>query len=296
MKRITLLLSFVCLYSNDIFAQKSKIIAKNALPEKISGQFSFTEGPATDADGNVFFTDQPNDKIYKWDAKSNQIELYMDKTGRSNGLYFDKKGNLFACADAENELWKIDKNKRVEVLVTNFEGKKLNGPNDLWIDPQGGIYFTDPFYPREYWTRKGMQLDEKRVYYLDTLSKNVTIAARNFVSPNGIIGSPDGKTLFVADIGGSKIYSYPILGKGQLGERKLFASMGSDGMTLDRKGNLYIVGKGVTVFDKNGNKIEHIDIKEPWTANITFGGKDKKTLFITASKAVYTLRMKVKGV
>lgn len=275
---------------------KSTIIAKGATLTKLSGEYAFTEGPATDSKGNVFFTDQPNDKIYKWSAIEGTISVYMDKTGRSNGLYFDREGNLLSCADLENQLWKIDKNQKVTVLVNDFEGKKFNGPNDLWIAPNGGVYFTDPFYKRNYWTRTTMELPEKRVYYLSPDKKNVTIAAREFVAPNGIIGTPDGKTLYIADIGGQKTYSFTINSDGTLSDKKLFASMGSDGMTVDRKGNVYLVGKGVTVFDKKGNKIEHIDVNEPWTANITFGGKDRKTLFITASKAVYTLRMKVKGV
>lgn len=298
MKKTTTSIFASLLFVLNSFCQeaKSTIIAKGASLTKLSGDYAFTEGPAADAEGNVFFTDQPNDKIYKWSANDGIISVYMDKTGRSNGLYFDREGNLLSCADLENQLWKIDKNQKVTVLVNDFEGKKFNGPNDLWIAPNGGIYFTDPFYPRNYWTRTTMELPEKRVYYLSPDKKIVTIAAREFVAPNGIVGTPDGKILYVADIGGQKTYSFKINTDGTLSDRKLFTSMGSDGMTVDRKGNVYLVGKGVTVFDKKGNKIEHIDINEPWTANITFGGKDRKTLFITASKAVYTLRMKVKGV
>ena len=298
MKKTTTSILMLFLFVVNGFAQqtKSKIIAKGAILTKLSGEYAFTEGPAVDAQGNVFFTDQPNDKIYKWTANDGMISLYMDKTGRSNGLYFDREGNLLSCADLENQLWKIDKNQKVTVLVNDFEGKKFNGPNDLWIAPNGGVYFTDPFYPRKYWTRTTMELPEKRVYYLSPDKKTVTIAARELVMPNGIIGTANGKTLYVADIGDKKTYSYQINTDGTLNNRKLFTAMGSDGMTVDRKGNVYLVGKGVTVFDKNGNQIEHIDVNEPWTANITFGGKDRQTLFITASKAVYTLKMKVKGV
>ncbi len=293
MKKTTSTLLLLLFFLNA-FSQ-SKIIADGAILTKLSGEYAFTEGPARDADGNVFFTDQPNDKIYKWTASDGTISIYMDKTGRSNGLYFGSEGNLYSCADLENQLWKIDKNKNITVLVKDFEGKKLNGPNDLWIDPKGGIYFTDPYYQRNYWTRKTMELDAKRVYYLSPDKKKVSIAAQDYVSPNGIIGTPNGKILYVADIGDKKTYSYKINKDGTLSDRKLFASMGSDGMTVDRKGNVYLVGKGVTVFDKKGKQIEHIDVKEPWTANITFGGKDRKMLFITASKAIYSLKMKVKG-
>lgn len=296
MKKTTTCILVLILFVLNGFAQQSKIIAKGAMLTKLSGEYAFTEGPASDAKGNVFFTDQPNDKIYKWSASDNSISIYMDKTGRSNGLYFDREGNLLSCADLENQLVSIDKNQKITVLVSDFEGKKFNGPNDLWVAPNGGIYFTDPFYKRNYWTRTTMELPEKRVYYLSPDKKTATIAARELVAPNGIIGTPDGKTLYVADIGDRKTYSYKINADGTLSDRKLFTAMGSDGMTVDRKGNVYLVGKGVTVFDKNGTQIEHIDVNEPWTANITFGGKDRKTLFITASKSVYTLKMKVKGV
>jgi len=296
MKKTTTSIFVLFLFVLNGFAQQSKIIAKGAILTKLSGEYAFTEGPAADAEGNVFFTDQPNNKIYKWSAADNSISLYMDKTGRSNGLYFDRAGNLLSCADLENQLISIDKNQKITVLVNDFEGKKFNGPNDLWITPNGGIYFTDPFYQRPYWTRKGMDLPEKRVYYLSPDKKTVTIAARELVAPNGIIGTPDGKTLYVADIGDKKTYAFKINLDGTLSDRKFFAPMGSDGMTIDKKGNVYVTGKGVTVFDKNGTQIEQIEVKEPWTANITFGGKDRKTLFITASKSVYTLKMKVKGI
>jgi gluconolactonase len=115
------------------------------------------------------------------------------------------------------------------------------------------------------------------------------------VQPNGIIGSPDGKLLFVADIGDKKTYQYRITDDGGLTDRKLFCGMGSDGMTRDTAGNLYLTGKGVTVFDKNGDKLGEIPVPESWTANVCFGGADLKTLFITAMDSVYTLEMSVAG-
>ena len=115
------------------------------------------------------------------------------------------------------------------------------------------------------------------------------------MQPNGIIGTPDGKKLYVADIKGRKTYSFIIQKDGTLTDKKLFADMGSDGMTIDSKGNVYLTGKGVTVFNSKGEKIETIPIDAPWTANVCFGGKDSKTLFVTASKSVFTVKMKVKG-
>jgi len=275
--------------------KQDDLVAKGAVMVKAGTGYLFTEGPAVDPEGNVFFTDQPNDRIWKW-STDGTISLFMEGAGRSNGLYFDNTGNLLSCADLNNELWRIDMGKNSTVVVKDFEGKKLNGPNDLWVDPKGGIYFTDPFYKRNYWSRSEKEIEQENVYYLSPDGKRLSVAATDFVRPNGIVGSKDGKTLYVADINAKKTYSFAINPDGTLTDRVLFADMGSDGMTIDHKGNVYLTGKGVTVFDSQGKQIQHIAVEEPWTANVCFGGKDQKTLFITASKSVYTLKMKVKGV
>lgn len=295
LKLITFLLIFTSTMVSSQSKEGSKLIAKGAALTLVSSDFKFTEGPAVDPDGNVFFTDQPNDKIMKW-SPDGALSVYMAGAGRSNGLYFDNDGNLLSCADLNNELWMIDKNRKVTVLVKDYKGKKLNGPNDLWVDPKGGVYFTDPFYKRDYWTRTEKEIEQENVYYLSSDKKKLTLVAADFVRPNGIVGNADGKKLYVADINGGKTYSFSINSDGSLFDRKVFAEMGSDGMTIDNKGNVYITGKGVTVFNSDGEQIEHIPVEEPWTANVCFGGKDQKTLFITASKSVYTLKMKVKGV
>ena len=287
-------LTFSLVILNASVIAQSSVVAKGSVPVLVSSEYLFTEGPAVDAEGNIYFTDQPNDKIMKW-STDGSLSVFMEGAGRSNGLFFDKNGNLIACADLNNQLWMIDKSKNVTVLVKDFEGKKLNGPNDLWIDPQGGIYFTDPFYQRDYWTRTEKEIEEENVYYLSPERKKLTIAASGLLQPNGIIGTPDGKKLYVADIKGRKTYSFVIQKDGTLTDKKLFADMGSDGMTVDSKGNVYLTGKGVTIFNSNGEKIETIAIDAPWTANVCFGGKDRKTLFVTASKSVFTLKMKVKG-
>ena len=275
-------------------AERSPVVAKGARLTLVSSDFRFTEGPAADGNGNVFFTDQPNDRIMKWSRKDG-ITIYMEGAGRANGLYFDHEGNLLACADAKNELWMIDKNKNVTVLVSDYNGKKLNGPNDLWVDPKGGVYFTDPFYKRDYWARTEKEIEKENVYYLSPDRKMLTMVMSDFVRPNGIVGKHDGSTLYVADIGDGKTYAFRIGADGSLSDRRIFTDMGSDGMTIDKNGNIYLTGKGVTVFNPMGEKIEHIPVDAPWTANVCFGGKESKTLFITASKSVFTLEMKVKG-
>ena len=262
----------------------------------LASEFKFTEGPAADAEGNVFFTDQPNDRICKWSVDG-KLTTFLQPCGRSNGLFFDKEGNLYACADMENELWKIDPQGNVTVLIKDYKGKRLNGPNDLWIDPKGGIYFTDPLYKRDYWTRDpAMQQDGQHVYYLPPGGKEPTRVATDLTQPNGIIGTPDGEHLYIADIGARKTYRYKINPDATLSEKTLFCSMGSDGMTIDIEGNIYLTGRGVTVFNPEGKQIEQIPIPEGWTANVCFGGKDRDTLFITASDSLYAVKMRVKGV
>ena len=275
-------------------ASADGIIAPGATPEKLADGFKFTEGPAVDAEGNVFFTDQPNDRILKWSV-GGKLSTFLQPCGRSNGLYFDGSGNLLACADEKNQLWSIDPSGKATVLIKDYKGKLLNGPNDLWVRPDGGIYFTDPFYKRPYWKRGPMEQDGQYVYYLSPDRKTLTRVATDLVQPNGIIGTPDGKSLYVADIRDKKTYVYRIHQDGTLSDRKRFCEMGSDGMTIDARGNVYLTGRGVTVFDPSGKKIEHIEIPERWTANVCFGGKDRKTLFITASKGLYGLRMVVAG-
>ncbi|MEH6747325.1 MAG: SMP-30/gluconolactonase/LRE family protein [Maribacter arcticus] len=294
---IQFIITIIC--SISIISCKSQsvdLVTDGAELNQISNKYSFTEGPASDKNGNVYFTDQPNDKIIKWNEADNTLSIFKEPAGRANGLYFDHNGNLLAAADDKNELWRINSNGIVDTLITNFEGKKLNGPNDIWVDLQGGIYFTDPYYQRPYWERTTAEIEEKNVYYISPDLKNITVAATDLVQPNGIIGTPDGKTLYVADIGDQKTYSYTIQNNGTLTNRTIFTDMGSDGMTIDNKGNIYLTGEGVTIFNPKGEKIHHIPVNEEWTANVTFGGKNQNILFITAKGSVYTLKMNVHGV
>jgi gluconolactonase len=274
----------------------SGLIAGPAQPRLVAKQFSFTEGPAVDKAGNVFFTDQPNNKIWKY-STDGKLTVFLEPAGRANGLYFDAKGNLLACADEHNQLWSIAPNGKVTVLIKDLQGKHLNGPNDLWINPKNGsLYFTDPYYQRSYWTRTQPEIEGQKVYYMASQQAAPVPVDEQLRQPNGIIGTPDGRTLYVADIGANKTYRYRIGTDGRLTDRQLFAPMGSDGMTIDNQGNVYLTGKGVTVFSPAGQQIEHIDVPGEWTGNVCFGGKDRQTLFITASEAVYVLPMRVKGV
>ena len=269
-------------------------VAPGAKLVKLAGGFKFTEGPAPDPDGNVYFTDQPNDRIHIWSTEG-KLSTFMEPCGRSNGLCFDKEGRLWACADEKNELWRIDvKTKEKTVLVKDHGGKLLNGPNDIWVRPDGGAYFTDPFYKRPYWKRGPQEQNVQGVYYFSPAGK-LTRVEGDVKQTNGIIGTPDGKTLYVADIGANKSYAYDIQEDGTLKNRRQFCAMGSDGMTVDDAGNVYLtLGKAVTVFDKSGKQIAKIEVPEG-TTNVCFGGKEMKTLFVTAGTGLYAIEMKVKG-
>jgi gluconolactonase len=287
--------SFILVRAQSPFFDHDSITVSGDTLRLISNKFSFTEGAAVDHMGNIFFTDQPNNRIWEYDLNG-RLSLFLDSAGRSNGMYFDKKGNLVTCADEQDQLWSIRPDKKITVLMKDVGGLRLNGPNDLWIDAKGGIYFTDPYYQRPYWTRTKSDLNGMKVYYLPRGKDQPVVVASDLIRPNGIVGTPDGNFLYVADIQDGKTYKYRINKDGSLKDRQLFVRMGSDGITLDQRGDLYLTGDGVTVFNAAGEKIAHIPVPAKWTANLCFGGKDKKDLFITASESIFIMPMRVRGV
>lgn len=270
--------------------EKVSVTAPGAKVEKLAGDFNFTEGPAADAEGNIFFSDIPNNRIHKW-SLDGKLSTFRENSGGANGLFIDKKGNVLACEGDRRRLVSIDPKGNVTVLADKYQDKLFNSPNDLWTDPNGGIYFTDPRYGR----RDNMEQDGEHVYYLSPDRKKLIRVINDMVRPNGIIGTADGKLLYVADHGGNKTFVYTINKDGTLSNKKLFAPEGSDGMTIDNEGNIYLTTKVVAVYNPEGQKIETIEVPEV-PANVCFGGKDKQTLFITARTSLYALRMRVKGV
>lgn len=273
----------------QVSADTSELVADGGKVEKLADGFIFTEGPAVDADGNVFFTDIPNSRIHRW-STDGKLSTFRENTGRANGLFFDRDGNLLCCEGGARQLTSVTPDGKVTVLANDYDGKKLNSPNDLWIDPQGGIYFSDP----RYGDMSDLEQDGFHVYYLSPDRKKLTRVVDDMVKPNGVLGTKDGKLLYVADAGDGKTYVYKILGSGQLGERKLIAPVGSDGMTLDEHGNLYLTRGAVRVYAPSGESLGTIEVPEG-PANVVFGGKDRKTLFITARKGFYAIPMKVRG-
>jgi gluconolactonase len=266
------------------------IVAAGAEAKKLAGDFKFTEGPAADAQGNVYFTDIPANRILKWSVADGKLSTFLDNSGGANGLYFDKDGNLLACQGGDRRLVSISPKGEVTVLADKYEGKRFNSPNDLWIDPNGGVYFTDP----RYGNRDGMEAGGEHVYYLTPDRKKVVRVIDDMVRPNGVIGTPNGRRLYVADHGGNKTYSYRISGDGTLSDKQLFAEQGSDGLTIDARGNVYLTGKSVAVYNRQGEKVAEIPVPEG-PANLTFGGPDNQTLFITARTSLYSIPTEVRG-
>jgi gluconolactonase len=277
-------------------APASTVLAPGAEVEKLAGDFIFTEGPTSDSQGNVYFVDQDNNRIMKYDT-AGQLTTFMQPSGYANGMTFDNQGHLIAAADEKNEMWSIDVDtKKPTVLFSQYGGKLLNGPNDVWVNPVSGrIYFTDPYYQRKWWNR-GPKENEETVYVYDPASKTLTRVIDDMTQPNGIIGTPDGQHLYVADIRARKTFVYDIQADGTLANKQPFCEFGSDGMTLDSEGNVYLTTqRSVVVFDKAGKEIERIAVPEV-PANVCFGGADRQTLFITARTGFYAVKTRVKGV
>jgi len=266
------------------------VVAEGAKVVKLPGKYKFTEGPAVDAKGNVFFTDIPNNRIHKWSVADGKMSVWREDSGGANGLFFDKKGNLLACEGNRGRVTSITPKGEVTVLADKYDGKRFNKPNDLWVDPAGGVYFSDPVYGRYKVVQGG-----EHVYYISPDGKKVTRVIDDMTRPNGIVGTPDGKVLYVADHGGRKVYRYDIGKPGALLGKKEFARVACDGMTLDSEGNVYLTSDAVLVYNSKGKRIERIDTPQR-PANVCFSGADLKTLFITARSSVYTLKMRVKGV
>jgi gluconolactonase len=297
MKNILFSLAALLIFNITAFSQG--VIAPGATLQKLAGDFAFTEGATCDKNGNVFFVDQPNDRIMEWSVDG-KLSVFLQPSQYANGMMFDANGNLIACADQHNQLWSIAPDKTVTILVTNYEGKYLNGPNDVWIAPNGSMYLTDPFYKRKWWDHTTMALTNQSVFYLSPDRKTLFPVANDFKKPNGITGTPDGKTLYASDIDGGQTWRYDILPDGSLTNKTLFVAKGSDGMTIDERGDLYLCARpsptnGVSIFNPAGKLIGHVDVPEKWSANVCFGGKDRRTLFITASTGLYSIRMNVKG-
>lgn len=262
--------------------------------EKVAGGFQFTEGPAADHQGNLYFTDIPKTTIHRL-SPAGKVEVFTDQSRRSNGLMFGPQGELYACEMAgQLVVWDVEKKQR-RVLAAEYDGKPLNAPNDLVIDRQGGIYFTDPHFGAEDPLPQG----GTAVYYwsAEAGAQRVT---DYLPAPNGVMLSPDETVLYIFPSGSATMLAYPIEKPGKLGPQRNFYELqpggkGADGATVDSKGNLYITSHlGIEVVDPAGKALGVIECPEK-PANVTFGGPDLKTLYITARTSLYSAPMEVEG-
>jgi gluconolactonase len=265
------------------------IMVPGAKVREVAKGFRFTEGPAADQEGGIYFSDIPNARIHYLDVEGT-LTTVRENSGGANGLWVTSDGRLLACEGKARRVSARGQDGTWTALASKCDGKRLNSPNDLWLDPEGGIWFTDPRYGNQ----SGLEQEGFHVYYLPKGAEAPRRAIDDLVKPNGIIGTRDGKTLYVADPGAEKTYAYDLTGPGRLGKRRLFAETGSDGMTLDERGNLYVTTASVLVYSPKGHLLHTIKVPQR-PSNVTFGGKDRKTLFITARTAVYALDMAVRG-
>jgi gluconolactonase len=274
-------------------AKDDGLVANGAKPVKLAGGYKFTEGPAVAPNGDVYFTDIPNNRVHKWDVAAKKVSTFMENSGGANGLFFSKEGDLFACQGESKRVtsFYLEDGGEKELLADQYDGRPFNKPNDLWIHPNNGVFFTDPNYGQ-----KELSQDAEHLYYVTPYRDQVMRVDNELKRPNGVVGTPDGKTLYVADPGQGKTFRYVVEEgeEGTLSGKKLFVESGSDGMTLDNKGNLYLTSGTVKVYDPQGKKIDDIEFPEK-PSNVCFGGKNGKTLFVTARTGFYSLDMKVAG-
>ena len=277
---------------------------------------AFTEGPAADAEGNVYFSEITNNRILKYTPGAAGYTEFRNPSNRANGLAFDAQGRLLACEGNSNDggrrVTRSDMaTGAVEVLADKFEGKRLNSPNDLVVSQDGRVYFTDP----RYGSQDGRELDTEDVYRIDpdgTLARAATAPDVN--KPNGIAISPDGKTLYVADTQPgptreARVMAFDIGADGSLSNPRQHYSFGSgrgiDGMAIDVEGNIYgAAGRmagapendaGVYIISPQGQLSGFVRVPEDSVTNCNFGGPDLRTLYITAGKTLFSVRTKNRG-
>ena len=313
--------------------KSSGLVAPGATVKLLQSGFNGTEGPATDTEGNVYFTEVFGSKINKWTWKDGKVTLYRENTGQANGMMFDAKGNLVICEMGNGRVTRDDLKKNVTVIADSVNGKKMRMPNDLWIDPKGGIYISHMYMNIPTGVDRGGQpgggipggdrrgeppsgdipegerrggppeggmplpagidASELGIVYISPDDKKATLVTSDISGPNGLIGTPDGNTLYVGDRG--KVWSYKINSDGSLSGKKLFCEKNTDGMAMDEKLNVYLTaGSSILVYSPAGELVEEIAMPEG-SSNVEFCGKDRKTLFITYMGNIYTLEMTVQG-
>ncbi len=273
----------------------AQIVPDGVTVEQVATGYQFTEGPAAGPDGAIYFTDIPAMLILRFDPETGETATFRENSGRANGLMFDHQGRLLACEGANDggnrRLSRTEPDASITNLTDQWQNRKLNSPNDLVIDQQGGIYFTDPRYGK----RADMQMDIEAVFYLAP-DGTLTRIIHDLQRPNGIILSPDEKTLYVADNAAKKIIAYDLTAPDQPNNPRQFSGMGADlgggcdGMTVDQQGRLYATGdEGIYIFNPDGTQAALIPTPQR-PSNCTFAN-DSQTLYITARTSLYRITL-----
>ncbi len=288
-EHLALLLISLFLLSSTVLGQHEGPIAPGAAVERLATGYTFLEGPTADTYGNVYFTDIPTERIFRW-TPAGGIALYRENTNQANGLSFDLDGRLIICEMKTRRIAVIGLDGNEASIADRYGERRFNSPNDLWVDQSGGVYFTDP----RYGATDDIELDGNHVYYITPVTNNIVQVTTNLVRPNGLVGTTDGRRLYVADHGGGQTFVYDVQSDGRLDNQRVFVQQGADGITLDSKGNLYLTGDDVTIYNPSGIPIGSIAVPEP-PANLAFGGIEGTTLFITARTSLYAIKMMVKG-
>lgn len=276
------LLSFGC-NQKTLFAEESVSLVK--------GNFKFTEGPYSDREGNLYFSDILQNTIYQLPV-GGEIKEVITNTGWGNGIFIDNDTQtLFYCQAKAGSVSKWSKSKGSEVVVTSTDEFVLNSPNDLWLDSKGGIYFSDPNYNAK------REVEREVVFYFNQQDSSLKIVENDLVRPNGLVGIKGTDILYITDQGDNKTWKYKMLDNGDLDKKTLFASLGGDGMTADELENIYITNKNnssVDIYSKKGVLLEQILVPEI-PANAAFAGLKMNELYITARTSLYKIEMNVKG-
>ncbi|MEQ1839052.1 MAG: family 16 glycoside hydrolase [Verrucomicrobiales bacterium] len=270
------------------YTHEGPLVKEGAEFRKLAEGFKFTEGPALSPDGKIYFSDIPNERIHIYDPATKETTVFREQSGKSNGLFFTPAGALIACEGGNRRVTRTDFAGKITVIAEKFEGKKLNSPNDVVPDGTGGFYISDPRYGKG----DDREIDVEAVYYLDKGGKLTQVAA-DLVKPNGVIMSPDSRILYIADPGAEKIFAYDVETPGKPTNKRELAPVGSDGMTVDKLGNVYVTWKEqIIAFSPEGKEVLRLTVPEG-PANCLLVGK---TLYATAKTGFYAIDLEVEGV
>jgi len=283
MKKIKIIF-LTYLFLTFFFSCKKDDINKNNVKIlTIASNLQYCEGVAY-FDSNLYFTDTKANKIYKWNEKD-RLQVFKENSGGANGLSFDKSGNLFICESVNRRIISINKNQNITVLASKFDNIPFNEPNDLWIAPNGNIYFTDPVFSGT------ITQPSENVYCILASNKKTIKVVDDMIRPNGIVGNWDGTELYIADYGDSKIFKYSILTDGTLNNKQLFAEIKADGLTIDNEQNIYVASKNIMIYNSQGESIDSIQIPGTLSNLLYVENNVSKQLYVTTHTQVFRIKL-----